>query len=359
MSPPPGYNYYSQYVIETADKGFLVTGQKGDSQNTDADGCLVKTDSVGNVQWIKTVGGNNFDAFYSSVQLPDQSYLSIGWTRSFGFGNNFNHDGYLVKTDSAGNFLWQKTIGTIDEENYMGISKTSDGNFLLAGGKYYYSTDTLEPQIIKIDTAGNIIWTRTYSTTHYCELWWARECPDGSIVAVGSKSHPLNGQIDDGWIIKTDSAGNKQWERQFRQSTQHCYFRDVQPTTDGGYIAAGFAFKGASNTQDAWLVKLDSLGCDSVGCATYVTGIAPSPLERAGVRLFPNPAKEYVTISFLHSVFTACRVRIIDIMGKEVYRQSLFIQKQISLPVSTFASGIYVVELNYEGRKEYQKFVKE
>lgn len=352
--PPPGYQYYGLYLIETADRGFLISGEWADAALTDGQAMLIKTDSLGNMQWRKLFGGSNFDAFFSSIQLPDKGYLSLGWTRSFGAGDR---DWYLVKTDSLGNFKWQKTYGTNDLDSPVGITATSDSNYILAGGGWLNAT-TFYGRVIKVDTSGNVLIQKNYLNKPTSEFWWVRETKDGNFIGAGANRLTVNNK-DAGWITLLDSNLDMIWTRSFMMGNQHAYFRDVQPTTDGGYIAAGFAFKGASNTQDAWLVKLDSLGCDSVGCATYVTGIAPSPLERAGVRLFPNPAKEYVTISFLHSVFTACRVRIIDIMGKEVYSQSLFIQKQDSLPVSNFAPGIYVVELNYEGRKEYQKFVKE
>ena len=62
----------------------------------------------------------------------------------------------------------------------------------------------------------------------------------------------------------------------------HSYFRDFDFTLDGGYICAGFAFTGASGNQDAWLVKLDSLGCDSLGCAAYV-GLFEPPQNKEDV----------------------------------------------------------------------------
>jgi hypothetical protein len=52
-------------------------------------------------------------------------------------------------------------------------------------------------------------------------------------------------------------------------------------------------------------------------------------------------------------------VRIYNTLGKEVYRQNVFIQKQISLPVYQLPRGMYMVEINYEGKRELRKFVKE
>ena len=117
---------------------------------------------------------------------------------------------------------------------------------------------------------------------------------------------------------------------------------------------------GGANTAGPIYYYIDDVSvidCTNGGC---ITGISPlNPPKGNLINIYPNPVKEYITISFSQPMFTACRVRIIDIMGKEVYRQSLFIQKQVSLPVSNLAQGNYVVELNYEDKKEYKKFIKE
>ena len=255
---PPGFGYYGSYMIQTSDGGFLISGEIADSLVTDGDGFILKTDSLGNEQWHSVYGGNNFDNFFSSVQLPDNSYLSLGWTRSYGFGGSSNRDVFLVKTDSAGNFLWRKTYGNSYDEIGIGFSKLSDGNFLFTSGRYYAQKDTLDAILTKIDSSGSIIWEQVYRTSQYTRIWLAKECSDGSIIGSGMKTINSNSGFDNGWVVKTDSLGNVLWDRMIPQGNNHGYFRDVQPTTDGGYIAAGFCFQGASGGQDAWLVKLVS-----------------------------------------------------------------------------------------------------
>jgi hypothetical protein len=356
---PIGFVYNSSYIIETSDKGFLVTGQIEDTLGNDGNAFILKTDSLGNEQWHKIYGGIRFDAFQSSVQLSDNSYLSFGWTRSFGFGNNTNRDAYLVKTDSAGNFVWQKTFGTTDYETGFGITTTIDSNYLLSWTQYYFNNNTITSFITKIDTGGNVIWQHGINSPVSNELWWAREKNDKTIIAVGDKNNPVI-QKDEGWIVKYDSVGNWIWQRTFLVNNDYSYLRDIQPTTDDGYIAAGFVFTGASGNEDGWLVKLDSMGCDSAGCPTMTSVNSPPSLsEDSRLQLYPNPAKEKIVIAFPHSLFSAARITIYDVMGKQVFQMPAFIQKQISVPVYQLSSGIYFVEINYEGKKERVKFVKE
>ncbi len=356
LHPTSGYEFYGIYLMETKDKGLLITGQVADSLNLDGDALIIKTDSLGNEQWRRIYGGALFDGFYSSVQLADDSYLSLGWTRSFGFGSNTNRDVYLVKTDSAGNFLWQKTYGTITFESGIGITALSDGNFALACFEEVGSGG--DGTIYKIDSAGNVIWHKAYTPAQLTEFWWVRERSDNTLIAVGAVT-PSQGANDRGILVKADSAGNFLWKRDFPLGNSHAYFRDVQCTSDGGYIAAGFCFQGASGGQDAWIVKLDSLGCDSAGCPTITAITNPIPVAINDIKLFPNPAKEKITLSFSRSLFTAARIKIYDIMGKQVFQQPAFIQKQISIPVYQLPQGVYVIEVNHEGLKERIKFVKE
>ena len=67
------------------------------------------------------------------VQAPDGGYVLAGYTNSFGAGLT---DARLVKTDSDGNKMWDKTYGTEDNEGVYSVVATSDGGFALAGGTF-------------------------------------------------------------------------------------------------------------------------------------------------------------------------------------------------------------------------------
>ncbi len=107
-------DYYGGYLLETSDHGYLITGEIADSALTDGDIFILKTDSIGNLEWMNSFGGIRFEAGYSSVETTDGGYLTAGWTRSFGFGNNSNiREDIVVKWDSVGNYQWHKTYGSI------------------------------------------------------------------------------------------------------------------------------------------------------------------------------------------------------------------------------------------------------
>ena len=106
----------------------------------------------------------------------------------------------------------------------------------------------------------------------------------------------------------------------------NAYFEHIIPTRDHGYIASGVGFgpfnPDVSNVSDAWLLKVDSLGCDSVGCYTTATTELPTePLE--GLYLYPNPATDLLHIAYRTENTTALSVAISDYTGKKIQTLSL------------------------------------
>ena len=352
----PGSDFYfGIYFIECSDHGFLISGQQADSLGTDGNAVLIKTDSLGNFQWSKTFGGVKFDCAYSSVELPDKSFLTLGWTRSFSLGNR---DLYLIKTDSLGILIWQKNYGTTFFDVGVGITKTMDGNYLLAGAKGNPANSGINGWLLKVDTSGAILWQKTLTTNLFdSEIWWARELNDGSIISAGSKT-VTSTSLDSAWVVKTNSLGVKLWERGFQAGNNHSCFRDVIATSDGGYACVGFVYTGPSGNEDGWLVKLDSMGCDSTGCAQY-TGVGIDDLNNdTEFSLYPNPVQDVLTIRFKFSLYSLCDVRVYNMLGEQVYAMRSFIQKQTTVPTTALPPGMYFVSLKYEGQTVTRKFVK-
>jgi len=76
---------YTSFLINTSDGGILATGSYVDSSGQQSDVSIIKLDSIGNFLWHRIFGGVKYDAGYSSIETPDKGFLTLGWTRSFGF----------------------------------------------------------------------------------------------------------------------------------------------------------------------------------------------------------------------------------------------------------------------------------
>ena len=95
-----------QDIQPTPDGGYIMAGSVG---ITSRDGTLVKTDSLGNVQWAKKYGGLNSDTLLRVRRTSDNGYIAIGTTHS---GHYTTGAMWVIKTNAAGEVSWTKRIGT-------------------------------------------------------------------------------------------------------------------------------------------------------------------------------------------------------------------------------------------------------
>ena len=103
-------------------------------------------------------GGPDLDRGVFVSPTKDGGYIAVGVTKSFGKGGE---DVYLVKTDSNGEFLWSKTYGGTDQDNGWSVHETPDG-FVLAGFTKSFGAGGFDFYLIKTDSDGEIDWSKTY-----------------------------------------------------------------------------------------------------------------------------------------------------------------------------------------------------
>ena len=131
---------YPKTTIETHDGGFLLAGYTITYDFTTHDfvgktqAQIIKTDSLGNIQWTKIYGEiNDGEDIFSVVETPEKDFIFVG--RNVVRGGDFQN--YMLKIDSTGNLLWTKTYGNANYlEALTKIIKTSDNNYLIGGGNH-------------------------------------------------------------------------------------------------------------------------------------------------------------------------------------------------------------------------------
>jgi len=212
-------------VIQTSDGGYALAGRTKSFGSGGYEFWLVKTDSLGNVEWNRTYGSGSA---YSILQTSDGGYV-IGGTK-------------LVKTDSGGNVEWEKTYGS----GIMSMVQTSDGGYVLAGGEFW---------LTKTDALGNMQWERNYGGPEREAAASVTQTSDGGYALVGT-TRPGAGE-GDFLLVKTDSAGSMEWSKTYGSQDKDEGHVVVQ-TSDGGYALAGLMWNRSGG--DAGLIKTDSAG---------------------------------------------------------------------------------------------------
>ncbi len=266
-----GDDWIGQSILQTSDGGFIMTGfYTVDSTNIDV--LLLKIDAAGQFVWSKTYGGSGEDIGSDIEITADGDIIIAARTDSYGDGEQ---DWWLIKTDAAGNEIWNRTYGDEGNEFDLSIEITSDGGFILYG-----STDSNSDYtgcwLVKTNDSGDIEWEKTFFDTgvHSSHGTSVRQTTDGGYILVGQNDNVGKG-IE---LIKTDSFGNTTWIQEYggiNPSEDEGY--DVQQTTDGGYILVGetLSFGPNDTTTYAWLIKTDALG-DTLWTKRFFTALPDS-----------------------------------------------------------------------------------
>ena len=139
---------YGGFNSETATKAIL-NGRKqiaivGYSNSSDQDieeahgnkdGLFLLLGDTGQIERIKTYGDQGNDWFNDVTQTPDGGYVMVGATKSpkIEAGNKGGADFWIVRTNSNGDLIWEKTFGGLDNEEAHSIIKLSNTQYMVIG----------------------------------------------------------------------------------------------------------------------------------------------------------------------------------------------------------------------------------
>ncbi len=236
---------YGMSVKQTTDKGYIVVGYTNSFGQGFDDVYLIKTDSLGDVLWSKTYGGTDFDFGSSVQQTSEGGYIVVGSTASFGSGN---YDVYLIKINSTGDTLWTKTLGGSALDEGISAQQTNDGGYIIAGTTLSFGVGNYSAYLNKIDANGNVIWAKTYATSGSEEVHQMQLTDDGGYIIAGGIF--IGPTITLSSIFKTNSNGDLLWAKNYSNGGSN----SVQETNDRGYIITG------SEGGLAFLIRTDSVG---------------------------------------------------------------------------------------------------
>ena len=238
-------------VQQTEDGGYILAGGTFTFNSGNEDGWLIRTDEKGREIWSKTFGGNEDDRIISVQQTKDGGYVLTGYTSSYGSG----FDGWLIKTNEKGKEEWSKTFGEIDIDYLISVEQTNDNGYVLAGYTTSLGAGELDAWLVKTDTKGNELWSKTFGDSRLNQIYSVNQTKDEGYILTGI-TYSIN-DIMQGWLIKTDKNGEKQWSKTYGNK-EGGWLRTVLEAKDGGFIIVGTINK--NNKRDGWLIKTDENG---------------------------------------------------------------------------------------------------
>lgn len=273
---------HSRCVIPTVDKNYVFCG----SNNVDGtpDAYFAFLDSTGIVYYQKTFGGNGIEWANKIVEGPDTNLYSIGYTNSFGAGG---YDFYLIKLDKYLNQYWQKTFGGADWDFGSDIDFTADGNLIMLGSTYSYGNGNSDLYLIKSDLNGDTIWTKTFGGPQDEVPGSVRSTPDGGFI-IASTTFSLGDTTGDGWILKLNSAGDTLWTKKYSYPFADDA-KSVIETSDGKYAVTGRKEYAGNSEMHVYLFDQNAMLFDTTyGGIDYEDGVDIVETATGGFALVGN-----------------------------------------------------------------------
>ncbi|MBX7180911.1 MAG: T9SS type A sorting domain-containing protein [Bacteroidia bacterium] len=311
---PLGFSWESgSEVIQAYDGGYIVTGE-----TSFPDLLLLKTDSVGNVQWVTLDTINLAGRGRALIEAEDNTILVLG-SRS-------DHDWYLAKYDPNGNKIWGRAYNWTRYLDGYDVKITPEGQYLIL---VYGQQQTVPivniniPQatlLIKTDTAGNVLWQKEFIDFEGRDMDISHT---NNYVITGYAQDSINA-VAGVWLMATDSSGTTLFDTIYAGYSQSS---SIQTTADSGYIVSG------TNANSIYLLKIQ--GNDKV-----TTLDNTSALINKNLCIYPNPSFDHIYIR--SDVKENIALYIYDITGQHFGEFIIASGTEgLSISVSNFEKGLY------------------
>jgi hypothetical protein len=206
-------------------------------------------------EWTRTFGGPNDDYCWSVRQTPDGGYIILRNTDSYGAGDA---GVWLIKIDDAGYKVWERTVGGAGDDWGNSLQQTRDGGYVVTGYTAALGVSEFDVWFFKVDANGHALWQKTYRYAGGAVGKYVKQTQDGGYVVAAERAQP-GGWPYDLWLIRTDSDGDTLWTRTYGGGSDEGAFW-VDQTEDGGYAIAGYTSSFGAGEGDFWLVKADANG---------------------------------------------------------------------------------------------------
>jgi hypothetical protein len=206
------------------------------------------------LQWAKTYAAGAFQRANAVYVTADGGYVVAG---EIGFGTAVVH-GWVLRLNAKGDVLWQKTIGSTDRTTFItSAAPSADGGIAVAGmrssAQFGGNSDLL---VVKLDANGNLVWQHSYGGAGDDIAYALTPTSDGGYVAAGYALSYGAGDAD-GWVVRLDANGRIVWQRSYG-GVGYDRVDAIRQTPDGGFIAAGMTE--SPGAGHAWLLRIDGNG---------------------------------------------------------------------------------------------------
>lgn len=359
-------------IQQTSDGGFIVAGYSS-SNDWDVTGnhglsdyWIVKLDGTGNIAWQKTLGGVNDDQAAFIQEISEGGFIVAGWSGVIGTA-----DYWIINLNADGNIVWEKSFGGTGNEQATSVMQTNDGGFIVTGHSYSSDSDITnhggaDYWVLKLDTEGNLVWQKSFGGSDEDVANAIQQTSDGGFIVAG-KSESDNGDVSplydkhDFWIVKLSAAGSLLWQKSLGGYKDDVAF-SIHQTSDNGFVVAGWSISTdgdiigsePNGSRDFWVVKLSS----DIQSGIY-------SLTNTSISVYPNPVQNELIINLTIPVHKV-RMQVCDLQGRTISIPNNFPNSStaqnntVKINTAELSNGFYTLRITDEktGESKVTKFVR-
>ena len=239
-------------VLALPDSTFLVAGSSG-SWEANAQGFLMKIDSVGAYVWSQAYGAQETEEVKRVFHRPGMGYYLAGMSNSW---SNGNYDPMLIFTDLAGNQQWIKTYQNPAWERIHDGVQTKDTGFVLVGERQATLGAEADVFLMRLDKNGDTLWTKTLGTAGADRANSVIRVSD-SLYVVGGEWYVADSIATKGFVMKINDQGVVQWFDTLGHLSGDFSVSDLTQTPFGIQFAGNHAFTSENHNVFSGSISID------------------------------------------------------------------------------------------------------
>jgi hypothetical protein len=216
-----------------------------------------------NLLWSKNYGGSYNEGGNSCLQTADGGYVALGSTYSYGTGD---FDIYLLKLDSVGDTLWTRTFGGSGTEYGYDIQAAVEGGFIIVGKTRSFGAGMMDVYLIRTDSLGRALWTKTYGGAQNDDGMSVRQTSDSGFIVCGT-TNSFGAGYADVYLVRTDTHGDTLWTRTCGGAGGDLGYA-VRTVPGGGFIVCGTTGSFGTGYSSMYVIRTDADG-DTLWTTTY------------------------------------------------------------------------------------------
>jgi len=332
-------------IVETYDGSIVALTWGSITAAPDID--LLKYSAEGDSLWTRTYGGIGSEHAYDLLKTPDNGFIILGEIELDGSAGGFETQAYVVKADENGFEEWTRAFGEVDSsERLMSGDILSDGSIIVAGLQTRESWIVRNPYVARLTPTGDTLWTRSYPELG--PIAWdctIRELPTGEIGLGLSYNENM-------FVVILDGSGEVLNTNVFTFVLM-TRGRSMCLANDGSLVLAGFNISNQNNQTDLFVLRTES-----------ILGVENFPSERPltfSLYAYPNPFNAETTLKFSLDHPQLIELTLYNQMGQAV---ETLMQGQVSagdfsyyLSADFLPSGTYYAQLNTQDCQFTRKLV--